>query len=166
MTRAICPGSFDPVTMGHINIIERSARLFDEVLVLVSANSSKSPAFSMEERVELLKKATARFGNVQVEKLEGLLADYACKAGADTLIKGLRAVTDFEYEFQLALINKKLNPHLETLFMTTDPQYMYLSSSMVREVGAYGGDISEFVPPEILPQVQERLVQKQEEETI
>lgn len=163
MTRAICPGSFDPVTNGHINIIERSARLFDEVLVLVSTNSSKKPAFSMEERVELLRKSTAHFPNVRVEKLEGLLADYAYRAGADTLIKGLRAVTDFEYEFQLALINKKLNPHLETLFMTTDPQYMYLSSSMVREVGAYGGDISEFVPPEILEEVQARLAQKQEE---
>ncbi|MDO5601241.1 MAG: pantetheine-phosphate adenylyltransferase [Oscillospiraceae bacterium] len=163
MTRAICPGSFDPVTNGHINIIERSARLFDEVLVLISANSAKDPAFTMEERVELLTKATRRFANVRVEKLEGLLADYAHKAGADTLIKGLRAVTDFEYEFQLALINKKLNPHLETLFMTTDPQYMYLSSSMVREVGSYGGDISEFVPSEILEEVQKRLVQKQEE---
>lgn len=163
MTRAICPGSFDPVTNGHINIIERSARLFDEVLVLISANSAKDPAFTMEERVELLTKATRRFANVRVEKLEGLLADYAHKAGADTLIKGLRAVTDFEYEFQLALINKKLNPHLETLFMTTDPQYMYLSSSMVREVGSYGGDISEFVPGEILEEVQKRLVQKQEE---
>lgn len=157
MSTAICPGSFDPITNGHINIIKRAALLFDEVIVLVSVNSQKKYAFSVEERTELAKAACADIKNVRVESYNGLLAEYAEKVGAETLVKGLRAVSDFEYEFQLSLINKKLNPNLETLFMPTDAKYMYLSSSMVREVADYGGDISEFIPQSILQRVSEKL---------
>lgn len=155
---AICPGSFDPITKGHLNIIQRASQLFDEVIVLVMVNSSKSStAFTGEERVELARRVTKDLPNVTVDYFSGLLAEYASKVEACTLIKGLRAVSDFEYEFQMALTNKKLCPTLETMFMTTDLQYMYLSSSMVREVARFGGDISEFVCPEILPDIQQRL---------
>ena len=160
MSTAICPGSFDPITNGHINIIKRTALLFDEVIVLVSVNSQKKYTFSAEERTELAKTACADIKNVRVESYNGLLAEYAEKAGAETLVKGLRAVSDFEYEFQLSLINKKLNPNLETLFMPTDAKYMYLSSSMVREVADYGGDISEFIPQSILQRVSDRLCRR------
>lgn len=155
---AICPGSFDPITKGHLNIIQRASQLFDEVIVLVMVNPSKSnTAFTGAERVELARRVTKDLPNVTVDYFSGLLAEYASKVGACTLIKGLRAVSDFEYEFQMALTNKKLCPTLETMFMTTDLQYMYLSSSMVREVAQFGGDISEFVCPEILPDIQQRL---------
>lgn len=155
---AICPGSFDPITKGHLNIIQRASQLFDEVIVLVMVNPSKSnTAFTGAERVELARRVTKDLPNVTVDYFSGLLAEYASKVGACTLIKGLRAVSDFEYEFQMALTNKKLCPTLETMFMTTDLQYMYLSSSMVREVARFGGDISEFVCPEILPDIQQRL---------
>ncbi len=155
---AICPGSFDPITKGHLNIIQRASQLFDEVIVLVMVNPSKSnTAFTGAERVELARRVTKDLPNVTVDYFSGLLAEYASKVGACTLIKGLRAVSDFEYEFQMALTNKKLCPTLETMFMTTDLQYMYLSSSMVREVARFGGDISEFVCPEILADIQQRL---------
>ncbi|MEG2054295.1 MAG: pantetheine-phosphate adenylyltransferase [Oscillospiraceae bacterium] len=158
MSLAICPGSFDPVTNGHINIIERTALLFDEVIVLVLINSAKKCAFTADERVNMITKATQNYPNVRVESFDGLLADFAKTSGANTLVKGLRAVTDFEYEFQLSLINKKLNPTLETLLMPTDSKYMYLSSSMVKEVASYGGDIKDFVPFEILTEVKNKLV--------
>lgn len=155
---AICPGSFDPITKGHLDIIQRASRLFDQVIVLIMVNPSKSStAFTGEERVELARRVTKDLPNVTVDFYSGLLADYASKVGACTLIKGLRAVSDFEYEFQMALTNKKLCPTLETMFMTTDIRYMYLSSSMVREVARFGGDISEFVCPEILHDIQQRL---------
>lgn len=158
---AICPGSFDPITKGHLDIIQRASRLFDEVIVLIMVNAGKSsPAFTGEERVELARRVTKDLPNVRVDFYSGLLADYASQVGACTLIKGLRAVSDFEYEFQMALTNKKLCPTLETMFMTTDIGYMYLSSSMVREVACFGGDISAFVCPEILPDIQRRLAKK------
>lgn len=153
---AICPGSFDPVTKGHLDIIRRAAALFDQVIVTVTVNPSKTPTFSTEKRVELIRRCVVDLPNVQAESCLGLLAEYARKKGACVLVKGLRAVTDFEYEFQMALINKKLNPELETMFMTTDSAYMYLSSSAVRQVAGFGGDIAEFVPPEILPDVVRR----------
>lgn len=160
MSTVICPGSFDPVTVGHINIIKRATQLFDNVIVLVSINSSKKCAFSVQERVNLLKIATKDMQNVTIDSYDGLLADYAEKVGANALVKGLRAVTDYEYEFQLSLINKKLNKKLETLFMPCDSKYMYLSSSMVKEVAKYGGDISEFIPKDILNLVLEKLNNK------
>ncbi|MGI5888599.1 MAG: pantetheine-phosphate adenylyltransferase [Oscillospiraceae bacterium] len=146
MRTALCPGSFDPVTKGHVDVIERAAGLFDKVIVVVLKNSNKTPNFTYEQRVEFLKKSTAHIPNVEVDSYSGLLADYAKKKGAVAVVKGIRAVTDFEYEFQMALTNKKLNPELETLFMPTSMQYMFLSSSLVREVARYGGDISQFVP--------------------
>ena len=134
---AICPGSFDPITKGHLDIIRRAANLFDEVIVLIMVNYTKTnTAFTAAERVEMARRVTADIPNVRVDYYAGLLADYARQQGACTLVKGLRAVTDFEYEFQMALTNKKLYPNLETLFLTTDIQYMYLSSSVVRQVAS------------------------------
>ena len=155
---ALCPGSFDPITNGHLDIIRRAASLFDEVIVLVMINFSKTTtAFSVEERVDMARRATAEFPNVRVDSYDGLLADYARRVHACTVVKGLRAVSDFEYEFQMALTNKKLYPELETLFLTTGLQYMYLSSSIVRQVAALGGDISEFVCPQIQQEILQRL---------
>ena len=155
--KAICPGSFDPVTVGHLDIVGRAAQLFDEVIVVVMNNSAKNPLFSADERVEMLKKVTADMPNVSVDRYDGLLAEYAKEQNANVVVKGLRAVSDFEYEFQMALTNKKLNPELDTVFLTTKAENMYLSSSLVRQVGAMGGDISEFVPAEIKEQVLKRL---------
>ena len=161
---AICPGSFDPITKGHLDIIRRASSLFDEVIVLILVNYSKSnTAFTPAERVKLARRVTKDMPNVRVDFFGGLLADYASHVGACTLIKGLRAVSDFEYEFQMALTNKKLCPTLETMFMTTDIKYMYLSSSIVREVATMGGDISEFVCPEIIDDIRRRLGPKTEE---
>lgn len=142
----ICPGSFDPVTRGHIDIINRAARMFDCVIVGVLVNSSKIPSFSIEERIDFLKEATKELDNVRVVSFDGLLAEYCRQNNVDAIIRGLRAVSDFEYEFQMALTNKKLNPQLETIFLSADSDAMYLSSSMVREVASMGGDISNFVP--------------------
>ncbi|NLW78312.1 MAG: pantetheine-phosphate adenylyltransferase [Ruminococcaceae bacterium] len=153
---AICPGSYDPVTFGHLNIIERAAAIFDKVVVVVSTNTDKRSTFTPAERADMLRKVTAGMPNVAVDIHEGLVAEYAKTQGACTLVKGLRAVTDFEYEFQMALINQKLNPELETIFVTTDMRFMYLSSSAVREIAKYGGDLSDFVPPEIMGTIAER----------
>ena len=155
--KAICPGSFDPVTVGHLDIVSRAAQLFDEVVVVVMNNSAKTPLFSADERVDMLKKVTADMPNVSVDRYDGLLADYAKEKDANVVVKGLRAVSDFEYEFQMALTNKKLNHELDTVLLTTKAENMYLSSSLVRQVGAMGGDISEFVPAEIKEQVLKRL---------
>ncbi len=158
---AICPGSFDPVTKGHLDIIRRAASLFDEVIVLVSINPAKADTtFSVDERTDLVRRVTKSLPNVRVDSDSGLLADYARRAGACALVKGLRAVSDFEYEFQMALTNKKLYPELETLFLTTNLEHMYLSSSIVRQVAAFGGDISDFICPEILDDVRRRLEEK------
>ncbi len=155
---AICPGSFDPVTYGHINIIKRTALLFDEVIVLVLINPNKKPTFTPSERLDFLHKVTKDIDNVKIDSYEGLLAKYAKDVNACTLVKGLRAVTDFEFEFQQALTNKKLNPDLETMFMITDTNYMYLSSSMVKQVAHFGGDVKDFVPSEIYSDVLKRIM--------
>ena len=164
MRIAICPGSFDPVTKGHVNIIERSAKLFDKVIVLVVDNPNKTPMFTTEQRVDFLQRATVHLPNVEVDSYLGLLADYARSAGACTLIKGLRAVTDFEFEFQQALTNKKLNPELETMFVITDSSYMYLSSSIVKQIAEFGGDVTEFLPAEICGTVVQHMKKEKENE--
>lgn len=157
MKTAICPGSFDPVTLGHMDIIRRASKIFDKVIVAVMVNPAKKTAFTLDERVLLLKKATANMDCVEVVGFEGFLADYARRREACAIVKGLRAVSDFEYEFQMALINQKLNSELETMFLTTQAQNMYLSSSMVKDIASFGGDISSFVPACILDDIRERL---------
>ena len=157
MKTAICPGSFDPVTLGHMDIIRRASKIFDRVVVAVMVNPAKKAAFTLEERMELLRKATAGMEGVEVAGFEGFLADYARMRGACAIVKGLRAVSDFEYEFQMALINQKLNGELETMFLTTQAQNMYLSSSMVKDIASFGGDISSFVPAAILEDISNRL---------
>ena len=158
-TIAICPGSFDPITIGHLDIISRSAKMFGKVIVVVMSNINKknSGSFTVEERVEMIKKSVADIPNVEVDHFEGLLADYAKLKNAGAIIKGLRAVTDFEYEFQMALTNKKLNPEVETLFLTTSAENMYLSSSMVKQIASMGGDVTEFVPTAIHNDIIKRL---------
>ncbi len=149
MKIAICPGSFDPVTLGHLDIIERASELFDKVIVLVMSNSAKNSAFSVSERIELLKKCIKK-SNIEVDTYSGLLVDYAEKCDATAIVKGLRAVSDFDYEFQQALINKSLYPRVETVFLTAKGENMFLSSSMVKEVCSLNGDISAYVPSEIV----------------
>ena len=156
---AICPGSFDPVTKGHLDIITRSSKMFEKVIVVVMSNAKKinSTSFTIEERIDMIRRATAELPNVEVDHSEGLLAEYAAKQGAAAIVKGLRAVTDFEYEFQMALANKKLNPDVETIFLTTSAENMYLSSSMVKQIASMGGDISDFVPEAIHSDILKRL---------
>lgn len=156
----IYPGSFDPVTLGHLEVVRRAAKMFDKVIVAVLINSSKRPTFSVDERIELLKDAVAGLDNVEVAGFEGLLAEYCRQRGVNAIVKGLRAVSDFEYEFQMAIANKKLNPELETIFITADADAMYLSSSMVREIGSMGGDISNFVPECVHDRIVNRLQSK------
>lgn len=153
----ICPGSFDPVTLGHLDIITRASKMFDRVIVAVLANSSKTPSFSIEERMGLLRESIVNLDNVKIVSFDGLLAYYCRDHGVDAIVRGLRAVSDFEYEFQMALTNKKLNPQLETIFLSADANSMYLSSSMVREVASMGGDISNFVPACIHKKIVDRL---------
>ncbi len=157
MKTAIYPGSFDPITNGHLNIIERAAKSFDKLIVCVMVNGDKRPMFSAEERVELIQRVTKHIPNVQVEHSDMLLADFAREHGSSIIIKGLRAVSDFEREFQMALINHKLNPGLDTMFLTAEHQFMYLSSSAVKEMGRYGADLSDFLPKEIINDFQARL---------
>ena len=157
MSIAICPGSYDPVTLGHLDIITRTSRIFDHVIVAVMINPNKKTSFTVEERIDLLRRATEGIPGVEVVGFTGLLTDYAHQRGATAIVKGLRAVTDFEYEFQMALTNKKLAPDVETLFMTTRSEYMYLSSSMVKQVAMFGGDISEDIPACILEDVKKRI---------
>lgn len=159
---AVYPGSFDPVTNGHTDIIRRAARLFDKVIVLVSVNAVKSPSFSSVERVKLITKVVDGLDleNVVVDIWDGLLVDYIKQVGAIAIIKGLRAVSDFEYEFQMALANKMLYDEAETVFLTTSSENMYLSSSVVKQIASFGGDISHFVPECILNDITERLVPK------
>lgn len=157
MNIAICPGSFDPVTNGHLDIIRRACALFDKVIVVVMVNASKKTLFSLEERTDLLKRATADMENVEVDSFDGLLADYAKLRGAAAVVRGLRAVSDFEYEFQMALTNRKLNPDTETVFLTTKAENLYLSSSLIKQIAGFGGDISDFVPACIMPDILEKL---------
>lgn len=156
MKKAVCPGSFDPVTLGHLDIIKRAAELFDEVIVLVMSNGSKTNSlFTTEERMALIEKCID-LPNVKIDTYNGLLVNYAKENGAVAIVKGLRAVSDFEYEFQQALTNKSLNPEVETIFLTTEGRNMFLSSSMVKEVCKLGGDISTFVPEQIVEDIYNR----------
>ncbi|MBQ1604191.1 MAG: pantetheine-phosphate adenylyltransferase [Lachnospiraceae bacterium] len=156
MSRAIYPGSFDPVTFGHLDIIERSSKMFDEVIIGVLCNSAKKSLFTVEERVDMIRKMTEKYDNVKVMSFEGLLIDFAKEVDATIIIRGLRAVTDFDYEIQIAQTNKVEYDKLETIFMATSLQYSYLSSTIVREFASYGGDISRFVPEEIVPLVEDK----------
>ena len=157
MRIGICPGSFDPVTLGHMDIISRACKIFDKVIVAVPVNPDKRASFTVEERMEMLRTVTADMENVEVDCVRGLLADYASEKHAAAIVKGLRAISDFEYEFQMALTNKKLNPEFETLFLPTSIEHMFLSSSMVKELGKYGAELSDFLPQEIIPDFREKL---------
>ena len=155
---AVYPGSFDPITNGHLDIIERSSKVFNKVIVVAVENPDKNnPLFSIAERVELIKKVTKDIPNVEVESFKGLLTHYMEEKNAKIIIKGLRAVSDFEYEFQMALMNSKLNPHVETLFMMTNSKYSYLSSSSVKQVAMYGGCIRELVPDCIIKNIVDKV---------
>ncbi|MDE5413082.1 MAG: pantetheine-phosphate adenylyltransferase [Bacillaceae bacterium] len=143
---AVCPGSFDPVTYGHLDIITRGSKVFDKVIVAVLHNRNKTPLFEVEERVKLLQEVTAHLENVEIDSFNGLLVDYVKQKKASTIIRGLRAVSDFEYEMQAASINRKLDPEVETFFMMTNNQFSYLSSSIVKEVAKYGANVSDIVP--------------------
>jgi len=156
MQTAICPGSFDPITLGHLDVIKRAARLFDRVVVCVVYNANKTSSFTLEERMEHIRRITAGFDNVEVDCWDNLLVSYANRFENPVVVRGLRAVSDFEYEFMMAMTNKKLNPRVETIFLAADEKYTYLSSSTVKEIARYGGDISDFVPEEILSEVQQR----------
>lgn len=156
MRIAIYPGSFDPITKGHLNIIERASKIFDHLIVCVMINSSKHPTFSSDERVDFIRRVTGHLPNVEVDASSELLADYARRKNSSVIIKGLRAATDFENEFQMALINRKLNPGLDTMFLTAEHQYMYMSSSAIRELSAFNVDLSDFLPEEIIPEVKEK----------
>ena len=157
MKIAIYPGSFDPVTSGHLNIIQRAAKIFDKLIVCVMVNAGKKPMFTQEERVELIRRVTEDLPNVEVDCSADLLAEYAKRKGSCVIVKGLRAGSDFENEFQMALINHKINPDLDTMFLTAESQFMYLSSITVKELAGYGVELSDFLPEAIIPDVQERI---------
>jgi len=163
MKRAIYPGSFDPVTFGHLDIIERSAKIVDELYIGVLNNSAKISLFSIDERVKMLEEKTKHLPNVKVVSFGGLLVDYMKEIDASIIIRGLRAVTDFEYELQIAQTNHVQNPEIETLFLTTSLQYSYLSSTIVKEFASYGGDISKFVPEEFIPVIYSKYEKKETE---
>ena len=153
MKIAVYPGSFDPITLGHLNIIRRVSAIFDKLYVCVMTNSDKNSLFTKDERVELIRRATSRFDNVEVETASGLLVDYAKSKDARVIVKGLRAVSDFDWEFQMALANRKIDPKIDTLFLASSEKYTYLSSTVVKEMARYGADLSEFVPREIIADV-------------
>ncbi len=161
MIRAIYPGSFDPVTFGHIDIIKRSSQIVDELIVGVLNNKAKTPLFSVEERVKMLNEVTKDLTNVKIVPFEGLLIDFAEQMDAKVIIRGLRAVTDFEYELQMSQTNHKLNPNVETLFLTTSLDYSYLSSSTVKEIASFGGDITQFVPELVVTEVTKKMNSKE-----
>ena len=157
MKIAIYPGSFDPVTSGHLNIIQRASRIFDRLIVCVMVNAGKQPMFSLEERVALISRVVADLPNVEVDGSDELLAEYARRKGGCVIVKGLRAGSDFENEFQMALINRKINPDLDTMFLTAEHQYMYLSSSTVKELASYEVDLSDFLPEQIIEDFKKRV---------
>ena len=163
MKTVVCPGSFDPITNGHMDIIRRASGIFDRVIVLVAANQEKRCFFTARERADMIRRVVLEEGlpNVEVDQDDGLLVNYIQRVGAVAIVKGLRAVSDFEYEFQMSLTNHKLLPECETIFFTTSSRNMYLSSSIVRQVGTLGGDITQFVPPCVYPQIHGKLTQKE-----
>ncbi|MDO4982240.1 MAG: pantetheine-phosphate adenylyltransferase [Eubacteriales bacterium] len=163
MRIAICPGSFDPITLGHLNIIRRTSRIFDEVIVCVMKNASKtSPMFTVEERAAMVRKSVSKYPNVRVETPDGLLAEYAKNFPGAVVVKGLRAASDFDYEFQMNLINKKINPEMETMFLTSSEKYTFLSSSIVREIAKYGSDLTGLVPDEIKEEIAKKATEWRE----
>ena len=157
MKRAVYPGSFDPVTFGHLDVMKRSATLVDELIVAVLQNNKKNPLFSVEERVNILKKVTKDISNIRVESFDGLSIDFVKEFHAQFLVRGLRAITDFEYELQMAQTNRIMDPEIDTIFLTTSLEYAYLSSSTVKEVALYGGDISKFVPEEVVSEINRKM---------
>ena len=157
MKIAIYPGSFDPITSGHLNIIQRAANIFDKLIVCVMVNGAKSPMFTQQERVDMIRSVTSNIPNVDVDSSGELLAEYARRKGSCVIVKGLRAGSDFENEFQMALINHKINPDLDTMFLTSEHQYMYLSSSTVKELGGYDVDLADFLPQQIIPVFKKRI---------
>ena len=160
MKTAICPGSFDPITLGHLNIIRRAASIFDKVVVCIMCNPNKtSPMFTVEEKIEMARKATSKYKNVTVETYDGLLADYVERFDGAVVIKGLRAASDFDYEFQMDIINKRLNPNMETLFLPSDQKYTFISSTIVREMARYGADLNGLVPDELIDFIKEKAKQ-------
>ena len=161
MRRVVCPGSFDPVTNGHVDVFRRASTMFDEVIVAVFHNPAKNPMFSMEERVEMLKEATCDLPNIRVDCFSGLLNDYVRKQETNVIVRGLRALTDFEYEFQRALLMKRIDPDIETVFMMTSAEYSFLSSSGVRELNAFGGEIGGLVPAGVARRLHEYYKAKQ-----
>ncbi len=164
MRAAVYPGSFDPVTNGHLDIIQRASKTFDKVYVAILTNSSKSPMFSIEQRLDWLKRSTANLENVEIDCFSGLLVDYMKEKKANIIIKGLRAVSDFEYEFQMALMNRKLSPDVETLFMMTSGKYSYLSSSIVKEVARHKASLTGLVPEFMIGEISELIEKKSKEE--
>ncbi|SJZ30266.1 pantetheine-phosphate adenylyltransferase [Selenihalanaerobacter shriftii] len=154
---AVYPGSFDPITNGHLDIIERTTKIFDNVIVAVFHNPNKKPLFTMEERVEIIEEAVEEFDNVKVDAFEGLLTDYIKHQNAQVIVRGLRAVSDFETEFQMASMNKKLEPDVETIFMMTRNKYAYLSSSIIKEVANFGGCIEDLVPEHVIPKLMDKI---------
>jgi pantetheine-phosphate adenylyltransferase len=154
--RCVCPGSFDPVTNGHLDVVERASRLYDEVTVAVLVNASKAGLFEVPERIEMLQEVTAGLGNVKVDSFQGLLVDYCRERGIPVVVKGLRAVSDFDYELQMSQMNNRLTG-IETLFVATNPEYSFLSSSLVKEVAKWGGDVAGLVPDAVLPRLRARL---------
>ena len=160
MKVAIYPGSFDPITSGHLNIIQRAANIFDKLIVCVMVNAGKNPMFTLEERVDLIRRVTSDIPNLEIHCSNKLLAEFAREQGSCVIVKGLRAVSDFENEFQMALINRKINADLDTMFLTADKEYMYMSSSVVKELGSYGANLSDFLPKEIIPDFQRKLGNK------
>ena len=158
---AVYPGSFDPITLGHLNIIKRASHIFDKVIVCIMVNSEKHGLFAPEERAELVRRAVERFPTVEVDCSQELLSEYAMRKGAHVVVKGLRAMSDFEKEFQMAHINHRLNPDLDTMFLTSSEKYTFLSSSVVKELGSYGADLHEFVPREIIGDIERKIKERQ-----
>ena len=163
MKCAVYPGSFDPVTLGHMDIIKRASSLFDRLIIAVLNNRAKTPLFSVEERVKMLEEVTKDLPNVEVKSFGGMTVDFARECGANALVRGLRAITDFEYELQIAQLNRVMDPDIDTVFLTTNLKYAYLSSSAVKEVAAYGGDISHFVTPYVENEVHNKLKDRSRE---
>lgn len=157
MTTALYPGSFDPITFGHLDVIERAAKLFDRLIIAVAQNGDKQPLFAAGERVDMIRECTGSRANIEVVTFDGLLVDFAKSAGAGAVVRGLRAVTDFEYEFQMALMNKTLSPDLETVFLTSREAFTYISSRVIKEVARLGGDIAKFVPPGVAAALHRKL---------